>query len=330
MYLYSRLLLLLSMMSLPIYFAPLQGYTDAVYRRAHASLFGGVAAYYTPFVRIEKGDFRRKDLRDIAAEDNEGVEVVPQAIASEPDELRRIVDKIASCGYHRIDINLGCPFPILARRHKGSGILPYPDEVERLLKPLEEYADLAFSVKMRLGWESPDESLRLLPLLESAPVRQITLHARLGKQQYKGVPDMDSFARFYEECRLPLVYNGDLATVDDMVVLERRFPRLVGLMVGRGLLAAPWLAEAYAGRGAMPQDRYERVARLHERVAEEYKTVLQGEHQWLARMAEFWEYLLPEADRRLKKRVLKSRDEREYTEAVRTLFLSMKEKSTAG
>ena len=57
-------------MSLPVYFAPLQGYTDVVYRKAHAALFGGIAAYYTPFVRIEKGDFRRKDLRDIDFENN--------------------------------------------------------------------------------------------------------------------------------------------------------------------------------------------------------------------------------------------------------------------
>ena len=140
-------------MSLLVYFAPLQGYTDVVYRKAHAALFGGIAAYYTPFVRIEKGDFRRKDLRDIDFENNRGVPVVPQAIASESDELRRIVDCMASLGYTRVDINLGCPFPILAYRHKGSGILPFPDEVERLLRPLESYDSLEFSVKMRwLPW----------------------------------------------------------------------------------------------------------------------------------------------------------------------------------
>lgn len=312
-------------MSLPVYFAPLQGYTDSVYRRAHATLFGGVAAYYTPFVRIEKGDFRRKDLRDIAPENNAGIAVVPQAIASEPDELRRIVDAIAGCGYRRIDVNLGCPFPLLARRHKGAGILPFPDEVERLLNPMKEYPDLIFSIKMRLGWESAEESLRLLPLLESAPVQQITLHARLGRQQYKGEPDREAFARFYEACHLPLVYNGDLVTVDDLVAIEHRFPRLAGLTVGRGLLATPWLAEAYAGDDTAAGNLYGRVALLHERVSEAYKAVLQGEHQWLSRMKTFWEYLLPEADRRLKKSVSKSHNEREYDEAVRALFLSMKE-----
>lgn len=313
-------------MSLPVCFAPLQGYTDAVYRCAHASLFGGVTAYYTPFVRIEKDDFRRKDLRDIAPENNRGVAVVPQIIASHPDELRRLVDGVAACGYRRIDINLGCPFPMLARRHKGSGILPFPDEVERLLRPLEGYGGFTFSVKMRLGWESPDESLRLLPLFESLSVRQITLHARLGRQQYKGEPDREAFARFYEVCRLPLLYNGDLVTVDDIQSVERQFPRLSGVMVGRGLLARPWLAEAYTvGSGAVT-GRYERVERLHNRVFDEYGAVLQGAHQLLTRMAVFWEYLLPEVDRRLRKRVLKARSIDEYVGAVRTLWLSLSEK----
>ena len=50
---------------LPIHFAPLQGYTDAVYRRAHARIFGGIETYYSPFVRMEHGEIRRKDARDI-------------------------------------------------------------------------------------------------------------------------------------------------------------------------------------------------------------------------------------------------------------------------
>ena len=51
-----------------IHFAPLQGYTDSVYREAHTRVFGGVDTYYTPFVRIEKGGFRNKDLKDIACD----------------------------------------------------------------------------------------------------------------------------------------------------------------------------------------------------------------------------------------------------------------------
>ena len=103
-------------------------------------------------------------------------------------------------------------------------------------------------MKMRLGWEEPSEALRLLPLLESLPLRQITLHARLGKQQYKGCVDMESFGRFYDACPIPLVYNGDLTTVEEMVAVEREFPRLSGLMVGRGLISKTTTEKDWSGR----------------------------------------------------------------------------------
>lgn len=56
--------------TLPIHFAPLQGYTEAIYRNAHDAFFGGVDTYYTPFVRLEKGNFRRRDVRGIEPENN--------------------------------------------------------------------------------------------------------------------------------------------------------------------------------------------------------------------------------------------------------------------
>ena len=104
----------------PLHFAPLQGYTDDVYRRLHHRLVGGIAAYYTPFVRWEYGGVRSKDLRDIAPEHNEGVPVVPQIIAADADELARLVDVVAGLGYRRIDLNMGCPFPLQARHGRGS------------------------------------------------------------------------------------------------------------------------------------------------------------------------------------------------------------------
>lgn len=109
-------------------------------------------------------------------------------------------------------------------KHKGSGILPYPAEVEALLKELVHYPELGFSVKMRLGWECADEWRPLLPLLNAAPLRRIVLHPRIGKQQYKGEVDLAAFTAFYEECAHPLVYNGDLLTVEDIRKVDEEFP----------------------------------------------------------------------------------------------------------
>ena len=199
-----------------LYAAPLQGFKEAPWRNLHQEVFGGIDAYYTPFVRMEKGEFRNKDVREIASENNTVSRLIPQLIASTPAELERLAGLFIEKGYKEADINMGCPFPLMTGKHKGSGILPYPAEVEALLKELVHYPELGFSVKMRLGWECADEWRPLLPLLNAAPLRRIVLHPRIGKQQYKGEVDLAAFTAFYEECAHPLVYNGDLLTVEDI------------------------------------------------------------------------------------------------------------------
>lgn len=308
---------------LPIHFAPLQGYTDAIYRQAHARIFGGIASYYTPFVRIEHGDFRRKDVRELEAENNRGVVLTPQLIASTPETILHILSLFIEKGYQEVDINLGCPFPTLAKRHNGAGLLPYPDEVKALLgAAIESHPDIRFSVKMRLGWEDAAECMALLPLLNSLPLSHITMHPRLGKQQYKGEVDLEAFQRFYAECEKPLVYNGDLLTLDDIERIESRFPRLAGLMIGRGLLANPALAIEYQqGEPLSPQAMMEKIRLLHADVFSQYGNLLEGgEQQLLTKMRTFWEYLLPDGDRKAKKVIHKTSKLSNYQAAVSNLL----------
>ena len=140
--------------------------------------------------------------------------------------------------YQEADINLGCPFPMLAKRHNGAGMLPYPEEVKDLLTAaIEQYPQIRFSVKLRLGWENASECIALLPLLNALPLAHIILHPRLGKQQYKGEVDLNGFEAFYDGCDKPLLYNGDLHTIEDIQIITERFPKLAGLVIGRGLLA---------------------------------------------------------------------------------------------
>lgn len=308
---------------LPIHFAPLQGYTDAIYRSAHARIFGGIASYYTPFVRLEHGDFRRKDVRELDADNNRGVNLTPQLIASTPEKILRILALFIEKGYKNVDINLGCPFPTLAKRHNGAGLLPYPDEVKALLMAaIEAHPEIQFSVKMRLGWEDANESMALLPLLNSLPLSHITMHPRLGKQQYKGEVDLEAFQRFYAECEKPLIYNGDLLTLDDIDTISNRFPRLSGLMIGRGLLANPALAIEYQqGAPLSPKEKIEKIRLLHADVFSQYGNLLEGgDLQLLTKMRTFWEYLLPDGDRKAKKVIHKTSKLSNYQAAVSNLL----------
>lgn len=282
------------MNTLPIHLAPLQGYTEAAYRNAHAAVFGGVDVYHTPFVRIDRGEFRHKDVRDILPENNRVPHLIPQLIASEMDKTERIIALFIEQGYREMDINLGCPFPMLAKRQCGSGMLPHPDKVEALLKQIEQYPDVSFSVKMRLGWEKPDECLTLLPLLNAAPLTEIIVHPRLGIQQYKGEVNMEGFTAFYEACRHPVIYNGDILTIEDIRCITEKFPKLTGVMIYRGLLANPALGWEYKeGRKLTPEEWREKLRALHTAVFQHYETQIQGgEAQLVTKMKTFWEYLV--------------------------------------
>ena len=308
--------------TLPIHFAPLQGYTDVIYRNAHAACFGGINAYYTPFVRLEKGTFRHRDVRGIEPGNNQVPHLIPQLIAPTAEKAEKILSLFIEKGYKEADINMGCPFPILAKRHNGSGILPYPEEVQALLSLITKYPQISFSIKMRLGWEDPEECLKLAPIINELPLRQVVMHPRLGKQQYKGEVDLKAFEAFQHVCKHPLIYNGDINHIEDIHRIQEQFPGLAGMMIGRGLHANPALAWEYQQNRTLEFDEMkEKIQSMHTYVYEEYIEQLKGgDLQILNKMKAFWEYLLPNADRKLLKAIHKSTNLHKYTQAVHAFF----------
>ena len=364
---------------LKVLFAPLQGYTTGIYRKAHAEIFGGVDAYYAPFLRIENGSPRERDLRDLenaegncagsADENRARYKVIPQIIANSVSEFKTLAEALLQKGFTEIDFNMGCPFPMQVNRHRGAGILSdaqavqeIMDEIKRMsgsatiakgnapanangtaLSKAKGNAPVKFSVKMRLGQESPDEAFALLPILNDTPLAHITLHPRLGKQQYKGSIDFDSFERFYNECKHPLVYNGDITAVSQICEMERKYPKLMGVMIGRGLLAHPSLAAEYKSQignsnganesneaesaqssnryinCATPQDFLGKVLQMHQAIFDNACQTYQGDSQILSHIQSFWEYLEPSIPKKIFKRIKKAGKLSEYSEAVKEL-----------
>lgn len=305
-----------------LYMAPLQGLTEEPFRNSFERNFGGVDAYFTPFVRQEHGGPRRKDLRGLEPDVNAVPRLVPQLMAASADEADLLLRPIAALGYREFDLNLGCAFPAMAKKGKGCGILPYPERVADLLGIAGRHPEYAFSVKMRLGYEDAEECMRLLPVLNAARLSWVAVHARTGKQQYKGECDLAAFARFAAECRHPVVYNGDIRTLEGIGAMQRDFPFLQGVMLGRGLLAAPWLAAEYRqGEEWTTEARLAALRSLHRDVFEAYSQRLEGgERQLLTTMKGFWDYWYPEGDRKWHKKISKSTKLADYLQAVSCLL----------
>lgn len=286
-------------------FAPLQGYTDAVYRRAHHECVGGIDEYYTPFVRLEHGEVRKKDLRDTDPERNAGVPTVPQVIASGGDEFARLCDALQGQGWHRIDLNMGCPFPMQVKAGRGSGLLLHPGRIEEIQREMQRRPEVVFSVKMRTGLERTEEGLAVLPLVNAMPLLHVTLHPRLGRQQYRGTPDREAFLRFLAKLQHPVVYNGDIVDLASPPFTPSP-KNIKGLMLGRGLLARPWMLS--------DKSPHEVIRQLHAAVYRHATTTLCGDSQILARLHAFWEYI--DLARHQKKAILKATTLRRYNAAV--------------
>lgn len=305
----------------PIHFAPLQGYTEDVYRRLHNEMFGNVAAYYTPFIRFEHGQIRSKDMRDIRPEFNENVNVIPQIIAANADEARTLVAKIKELGYKRIDINMGCPFPLQTRHGKGAGILSNPEKVAEVLSVVSEFEDIEFSIKMRLGLDDSNDWKQSINIINSTRLKQVTAHPRIASQQYKGYVDMEQFDAFLSECKHPVIYNGDILSIEDIKRLEDKYgDKLSGVMIGRGLLARPSLAYEYVNGTSLSETQLiAKIKTLHSSLLEHFTSIIPGESQQLSKVRTFWDFMEETIGRKKWKKIVKAGNMKNYLNAVNDL-----------
>ena len=303
-----------------IHFAPLQGYTDFEYRRIHARHCGGVDTYYTPFIRWEKSGIRDKDIKDIFPENNEGLHLIPQIICADTDEFNRLADAIQELGYGEMDLNMGCPAPMQTKLMRGSGILPHPTRVSALLREMERRPEVRFSAKMRLGLEEKEEWRELSDMLNSSCLKHLTVHPRIGKQMYKGDVDMDAFNEVYSSIHIPIIYNGDVTSMEQVSSLSERYPGLHGIMMGRGLLALPTMAkECLMGEEMPHEERMSILMQMHEDMLGYCTRKYKVDSQILLHIHAFWEYQESQLERKTWKKIMKAGNMKNYLEAIRKL-----------
>ncbi len=282
--------------------APLQGLTEAVWRSVHYRLFGdmqGEVEYFTPFIRVEKGEVRARDLRDFTSDLNEGMMLTPQIIFRDADEWKMLVDTLVANGAKRIDMNMGCPFPPQVKKGRGAGMIEHPDVIGRIAEEMANYPEVQFSVKMRLGVVDPSEALALVDILNAMPLRHVTIHPRTAKQQYKGELHLKEMSEFSSSLKHPIIYNGEISTPADIENLSANYS---GVMVGRGLLARPSLfAEYRSGQEWTVEEREEAYLKLMRCVSSELENILCGGAQLRDKIKPYFEYVPSSLDKKIVK-----------------------------
>ena len=312
-----------------IYFAPLEGITTYPYRNLHHKYFGGVEKYFTPFLAPgpEQG-MGVKEMRDVLPENNAGVLVVPQILTNRAGDFLLASKKLLEMGYREINLNLGCPSGAVTAKKKGSGFLLYPDDLERFFD--EVFSDAAVrngeflvSVKTRIGKNEVEEWSELMQVYNRYPIHELTVHPRIQKEFYKGTPHPDVFTDILKESRNPVVYNGDLFTVEKVKEFREKFPTVGTVMIGRGLIRNPALAEMILQEEPEPEaDILPRIREFHDALFEHYRETMSGDRNLLFRMKDLWSYMLAEVpdSEKLAKKIRKSQHVPEYLAAVEEVF----------
>ena len=324
---------------------PFQGITDAPFRNVFKKHFGGIDKFYTPFFTgIQKDHAKNMQVEEIDPRYNDVETLTPQILSTDAEEILRFASQCKELGYKEINLNMGCPFPRVANKKRGCGLLPYPKKIDAMLGAVFERIDLKFSIKCRLGYFNPDEIVPVIEVFNQYPLSELIIHPRIGKQLYKGEADVQRFAELMPLIKAPLVYNGDIVSVESFERIREQVKPVNEFMLGRGLLANPFLAEEIKGDSRhCERNEVERgnphsstvdcfVAnaprndeRLHEFLMDLYEDRLRhagGSPKVLGRMKELWSYLMYSFNepQDIWRKIKKINTLREYEEAVEAVF----------
>ncbi|MCR5013926.1 MAG: tRNA-dihydrouridine synthase family protein [Bacteroidales bacterium] len=326
---------------------PFQGITDAPFRNVFKKHFGGIDKYYTPFFTgIQKDHAKNMQVEEIDPTCNDVETLTPQILSTDAEEILRFASQCKALGYKEINLNMGCPFPRVANKKRGSGLLPYPEKIDAMLGRVFEQIEVGFSVKCRLGYVNPDEIYPVIEVFNKYPLSELIIHPRIGKQLYKGEADVQRFAELIPLIKAPLVYNGDIVSVESFERIREEVKPVNEFMLGRGLLANPFLAEEincsawgtlFEGASSVGTDATElaplsgcskasdRKNRLHSYVVDLYEDRLRhagGSPKVLGRMKELWSYLMYSFDepQDIWRKIKKINALKEYEDTVETVF----------
>lgn len=304
--------------------SPLQGFTDFRFRNAFHKYFGGIDTFYSPYIRLNgKLDIKPAYERDILPKNNSTLEVIPQIMTNDADEFLFVAKFVQQLGYKELNWNLGCPYPMVTNRGMGSGLIHDAEKIDRILEKVHNESDIIVSMKMRMGYENPEEILHTFPILDKYPLKNIAIHARIGKQLYKGGVNLDAFEKCLENTSHKIYYNGDITTVAVFEQMKERFPQIDHWMIGRGLIADPFLPGMIKkGTSAYPENRFEVFSKFHDTIFEEYSNALSGPNHIIMKMYHFWEYFTSTFSNPHKslKKIKKAKNLPHYHDAVKSIF----------
>jgi nifR3 family TIM-barrel protein len=221
--------------------APMQDVTDWAFLRL-LEKYGGADLYYTEYFRVYPGSLLNKTILKSITENPTSKPVIAQLIGNEIAELTRTARELQAYPVAGIDLNLGCPAPVVYKKCAGGGLLRDPEQVDRILGALRDVTRVPFTVKTRLGFDSKEGFESLLPIFNKHSIDLLTVHGRTVKEMYRSEVHHEYIRQAVGSVNCPVLANGNVYSADKGArVLEETGAR--GLMIGRGAIRNPWIFE---------------------------------------------------------------------------------------
>jgi len=219
--------------------APMQDVTDLPFWRLMAE-YGGADLYYTEYFRVHRDSHLEKSILESITGNPTGRPAIAQMIGNDIPSLVRTARELQQYPIAAIDLNLGCPAPVVYRKCAGGGLLREPERIDAILGALRDAITTRFTVKTRVGFDDPAVFERLLPIFARHSLDLLTVHGRTVADMYRGGIRYDLIAQAVAALQCPVLANGNVnSAADGMETLRLTGAR--GLMIGRGAIANPWI-----------------------------------------------------------------------------------------
>ena len=219
--------------------APMQDITDLPFWRV-MQRFGGADLYYTEYFRVHRDSKPERHILKSIDENPTGSPVIAQMIGDDIPSLVRTAKQLQRHRIAGVDLNLGCPAPVVCRKNAGGGLLKTPGRIDEILGALRAVVEIPLTVKTRIGFDTADEFDGLLDVFARHRIDAFTVHGRTVRELYRARVHYDRIRQAVERLDAPVFANGNVLSV----ALARETVALTGahgLMIGRGAIRNPWL-----------------------------------------------------------------------------------------
>ena len=291
--------------------APLLGLIDAPFMNAIAEV-GGFDEIFAPYMLADECSMPKPQVLTRRFSDiSKHVNLVPQLLSNNANAFVAMANILYDLGYPKVNWNMGCPIKFVVEKGRGAALLRNLQQLERLLDDAVGRLKPELSVKIRLGFDSPDEFPAIIEVFNKFKLNELIVHSRTAAQQYSGEPYRQTFIDSAGNSLNPIVYNGDIISAADANI---SLPNLKGYMIGRGAITNPHIGLQIKG---LPTDNVHTFKQFATEITRWYCT-----HNSLNRLKELWKYFAKRFDNpnEVFVKLQTINDSEKFCETVESLF----------